>query len=211
LSTIGPSHHGAQRCPTGTADAPAAGSSADSAPEPISTDISLRSPPSDVVTHAPPSMQGERDDPGDGGGSARSRSAVAGAGPAPPSELGDVCSGWLARHVSAQACVLLLADYAEASLSRSSAVRRHTYPAAGPDGQRGGRGLPRATPTHRRTRPSRGCGSGQGFRRRRGRTVAGGVSTGLGPRGAPRGPRRHPRAVLAWIGRWGASTMSSGS
>ena len=35
---------------------------------------------------------------------------------APPSELVDVCSGWLARHVSAQACVLLLADYAEASL-----------------------------------------------------------------------------------------------
>jgi hypothetical protein len=35
---------------------------------------------------------------------------------APPSELVEVCSGWLARHVSAQACVLLLADYAEASL-----------------------------------------------------------------------------------------------
>ena len=35
---------------------------------------------------------------------------------APPSELVDVCSSWLARHVSAQACVLLLADYAEASL-----------------------------------------------------------------------------------------------
>src|SRR3954468_24826559 len=35
---------------------------------------------------------------------------------APPSELVDVCSSWLARHVAAQACVLLLADYAEASL-----------------------------------------------------------------------------------------------
>ena len=35
---------------------------------------------------------------------------------APPSELVDVCAGWLARQVSAQACVLLLADYAEASL-----------------------------------------------------------------------------------------------
>ncbi|HEX2298404.1 MAG TPA: GAF domain-containing SpoIIE family protein phosphatase [Pseudonocardiaceae bacterium] len=35
---------------------------------------------------------------------------------APPAELVDVCSSWLARHVAAQACVLLLADYAEASL-----------------------------------------------------------------------------------------------
>jgi hypothetical protein len=35
---------------------------------------------------------------------------------APPSELVDVCADWLARRVSAQACVLLLADYAEASL-----------------------------------------------------------------------------------------------
>jgi hypothetical protein len=35
---------------------------------------------------------------------------------APPSELVDVCARWLARHVAAQACVLLLADYAEASL-----------------------------------------------------------------------------------------------
>src|SRR5215213_5200647 len=35
---------------------------------------------------------------------------------APPSELVDVCWSWLARHVAAQACVLLLADYAEASL-----------------------------------------------------------------------------------------------
>jgi hypothetical protein len=30
----------------------------------------------------------------------------------PPSELVDVCADWLARRVSAQACVLLLADYA---------------------------------------------------------------------------------------------------
>lgn len=35
---------------------------------------------------------------------------------APPGELVDVCSGWLARHVSAQGCVVLLSDYAEASL-----------------------------------------------------------------------------------------------
>jgi hypothetical protein len=35
---------------------------------------------------------------------------------APPSELVDVCSRWLARHVSARACVVLLSDYAEASL-----------------------------------------------------------------------------------------------
>jgi serine phosphatase RsbU (regulator of sigma subunit) len=35
---------------------------------------------------------------------------------APPSELVDVCSRWLARHLSARACVVLLADYAEASL-----------------------------------------------------------------------------------------------
>jgi hypothetical protein len=35
---------------------------------------------------------------------------------APPSDLVDVCAGWLTRRVSAQACVLLLADYAEASL-----------------------------------------------------------------------------------------------
>jgi len=35
---------------------------------------------------------------------------------APPSELVDVCARWLTRHVAAQACVLLLADYAEASL-----------------------------------------------------------------------------------------------
>ncbi|HET6259245.1 MAG TPA: PP2C family protein-serine/threonine phosphatase [Pseudonocardia sp.] len=35
---------------------------------------------------------------------------------APPTDLVDVCSGWLARRVSARACVLLLADYAEASL-----------------------------------------------------------------------------------------------
>jgi hypothetical protein len=33
-----------------------------------------------------------------------------------PSELVDVCSRWLHRQVGAQACVLLLADYAEASL-----------------------------------------------------------------------------------------------
>lgn len=35
---------------------------------------------------------------------------------APPSELVDVCSRWLARHLSARACVVLLADYAEESL-----------------------------------------------------------------------------------------------
>jgi serine phosphatase RsbU (regulator of sigma subunit) len=35
---------------------------------------------------------------------------------APPSELVDVCARWLARHVSAQGCVVLLSDYAEASL-----------------------------------------------------------------------------------------------
>jgi Stage II sporulation protein E (SpoIIE) len=35
---------------------------------------------------------------------------------APPSELVEVCSRWLARHVSAQGCVVLLSDYAEASL-----------------------------------------------------------------------------------------------
>jgi serine phosphatase RsbU (regulator of sigma subunit) len=35
---------------------------------------------------------------------------------APPTDLVDVCSRWLARHLSARACVLLLADYAEASL-----------------------------------------------------------------------------------------------
>jgi len=35
---------------------------------------------------------------------------------APPTELVDVCSRWLAQHVSARACVVLLADYAEASL-----------------------------------------------------------------------------------------------
>ncbi len=33
-----------------------------------------------------------------------------------PSELVDVCSRWLRRRVGARACVLLLADYAEASL-----------------------------------------------------------------------------------------------
>jgi hypothetical protein len=35
---------------------------------------------------------------------------------APPIELVDVCARWLARRAAAQACVLLLADYAEASL-----------------------------------------------------------------------------------------------
>lgn len=35
---------------------------------------------------------------------------------APPIELVDVCSRWLARHVGAQGCVVLLADYAEATL-----------------------------------------------------------------------------------------------
>jgi serine phosphatase RsbU (regulator of sigma subunit) len=35
---------------------------------------------------------------------------------APPTDLVDVCASWLARHVSARACVLLLADYAEATL-----------------------------------------------------------------------------------------------
>ncbi|HEY9415966.1 MAG TPA: PP2C family protein-serine/threonine phosphatase [Pseudonocardia sp.] len=35
---------------------------------------------------------------------------------APPAELVDVCAGWLSRHVGAEASVLLLADYAEASL-----------------------------------------------------------------------------------------------
>jgi hypothetical protein len=35
---------------------------------------------------------------------------------APPNELVDVCSGWLARRLSAQGCVVLLSDYAEASL-----------------------------------------------------------------------------------------------
>jgi hypothetical protein len=35
---------------------------------------------------------------------------------APPSELVDACSRWLARHVSARGCVVLLSDYAEASL-----------------------------------------------------------------------------------------------
>jgi Stage II sporulation protein E (SpoIIE) len=35
---------------------------------------------------------------------------------APPTELVDVCSSWLTRHLAARACVLLLADYAEASL-----------------------------------------------------------------------------------------------
>ena len=35
---------------------------------------------------------------------------------APPSELVDVCARWLARHVSAQGCVVLLSDYAEESL-----------------------------------------------------------------------------------------------
>jgi hypothetical protein len=35
---------------------------------------------------------------------------------APPSELVDVCSRWLARNVSAQGCVVLLSDYAEESL-----------------------------------------------------------------------------------------------
>jgi hypothetical protein len=35
---------------------------------------------------------------------------------APPSELVDVCARWLARHVSAQGSVVLLSDYAEASL-----------------------------------------------------------------------------------------------
>jgi hypothetical protein len=49
---------------------------------------------------------------------------------APPSELVDVCSGWLARHVSAQACVLLLADYAEASLEpvAGGPVVAHIWP-----------------------------------------------------------------------------------
>jgi hypothetical protein len=35
---------------------------------------------------------------------------------APPTELVDVCSRWLAESMAARACVLLLADYAEASL-----------------------------------------------------------------------------------------------
>lgn len=35
---------------------------------------------------------------------------------APPTELVDVCSSWLTRHVAVRSCVLLLADYAEASL-----------------------------------------------------------------------------------------------
>jgi len=35
---------------------------------------------------------------------------------APPSELVDVCARWLARRVAAQGCVVLLSDYAEASL-----------------------------------------------------------------------------------------------
>lgn len=35
---------------------------------------------------------------------------------APPAELVDVCTAWLSRHVGAEASVLLLADYAEASL-----------------------------------------------------------------------------------------------
>jgi hypothetical protein len=48
---------------------------------------------------------------------------------APPSELVEVCSRWLARQVSAQGCVVLLSDYAEASLepvavSPATAVRR---------------------------------------------------------------------------------------
>jgi stage II sporulation SpoE-like protein len=49
---------------------------------------------------------------------------------APPSELVDVCASWLARHVSAQACVLLLADYAEASLEpvAGGAVVAHIRP-----------------------------------------------------------------------------------
>ena len=42
---------------------------------------------------------------------------------APPSELVDVCSSWLARHVAAQACVLLLADYAELVWNRSRVAR----------------------------------------------------------------------------------------
>lgn len=35
---------------------------------------------------------------------------------APPADLVDVCAGWLVRHLGAEASVLLLADYAEASL-----------------------------------------------------------------------------------------------
>lgn len=35
---------------------------------------------------------------------------------APPNELVDVCSTWLARNLSARACVVLLSDYEEASL-----------------------------------------------------------------------------------------------
>ena len=35
---------------------------------------------------------------------------------APPAELVDVCADWLAHHVGAEASILLLADYAEASL-----------------------------------------------------------------------------------------------
>lgn len=35
---------------------------------------------------------------------------------APPAELVDVCADWLARHVGSEASILLLADYAEASL-----------------------------------------------------------------------------------------------
>jgi serine phosphatase RsbU (regulator of sigma subunit) len=35
---------------------------------------------------------------------------------APPTDLVDVCSSWLVRHIGARACVLLLSDYAEASL-----------------------------------------------------------------------------------------------
>jgi serine phosphatase RsbU (regulator of sigma subunit) len=35
---------------------------------------------------------------------------------AAPTELVDVCGGWLARHVDAESCALLLADYSETTL-----------------------------------------------------------------------------------------------
>ena len=69
---------------------------------------------------------------------------------APPSELVDVCSSWLARHVAAQACVLLLADYAEASLEpvAGGAAVAHIRPQDLMDSAAGG--LPRAASSHRR-------------------------------------------------------------
>lgn len=36
---------------------------------------------------------------------------------AAPTDLVEVCAGWLARHLGAQSCVLLLADYSETSLA----------------------------------------------------------------------------------------------